>query len=333
MVDAHAPKIQTNDVARFIAAPVTAGLSRVVANLSALATESGLPGGEMAEQTIVSGGKKVRPIITLLAGALRPCDSERIVTMATAIELLHIASLIHDDTVDLAHTRRGQATVSSLFGSDVAVLLGDYVFASSATYVCDTGNIRVIRRFSETIMELAKGELAERFSVHDWSQTIDDYKLRIYDKTASLICTAAESGSVLSGAPEEQTEALRSFGYNVGMAFQIVDDVLDFTGSDEELGKPAGADLLQGTLTLPALLYAERQPSEPVVRRLLAGSREEDDLREMVSLIRESSVIDEALATLDSYRAAARDSLAALPDCRPRDSLEALIDYVTQRRN
>lgn len=333
MVEAQTTQAQLDDAARFIVDPVAAGLDRVVANLTSLAAESGLPGGDMAAQAIVSGGKKIRPTITLLAGALRPCDADRIVTMATAIELLHIASLIHDDTVDNADTRRGRATVSSIFGPDVAVLLGDYVFASSATFVCDTGNIRVIRRFSETIMELARGELAERFSVHDWSQTIDDYKLRIYDKTASLICTAAESGAVLSGATEEHVQALRSFGYNVGMAFQIVDDVLDFTASEEELGKPAGADLLQGTLTLPALLYAERNPGDAVVRRLAGGSRDEADLCAMAALIRESSVLNEALAALDDYRNAARAALAELPPSRPRESLEALIDYVTQRHS
>ncbi len=333
MVDAQTSQAKIDETARFIVEPVAVDLDRVIANLVAIARESGLPGGGMAEQAIASGGKKVRPIITLLAGALRPSDADRIVTMATAIELLHIASLIHDDTVDQADTRRGRPTVSSMFGGDVAVLLGDYVFASSAVFVCDTGNIRVIRRFSETIMELARGELAERFSIHDWSQSIDDYKLRIYEKTASLISTAAESGGVLSGAPEEHAQALCAFGCNVGMAFQIVDDVLDFTGNEEELGKPAGADLLQGTLTLPALLYAARSPEDPVVKRLRAGSRDEEDLRAMVSLIRESSVIDEALEALESYRAAARAALAALPDVRSRDSLEALIDYVTLRRS
>ena len=327
-----------SDTARFIAEPVAGDLDRVVENMKTLAEESGLAGDDMVAQAVVSGGKKIRPTVTLLAGALRsaalgPQEQDRLVKMATAVELLHIASLIHDDTVDKADTRRGQATVSSMFGPDVAVLLGDYVFAASATFVCDTGNIRVIRRFSETIMELARGELAERFSTHDWSQSIDDYKRRIYDKTASLICTAAESGGVLSGAPEEQNQALRSFGYNVGMAFQIVDDVLDFTSSEEELGKPAGNDLLQGTLTLPALLFAERHPREAVVKRLLDGSRDEADLHAMVAHIRESSAIDESLAALDGYRNAARAALSLLPDARPRESLEALIDFVTDRRN
>ncbi|MYA50952.1 MAG: polyprenyl synthetase family protein [Chloroflexi bacterium] len=318
--------------ARFIYEPVLNGLDLVTGNLGDLAENSGVP-RDMVSHVVEGGGKLVRPTITLLAGALRAGEEERIVKMATAVELLHIASLIHDDTVDHSEKRRGRATVSRLWGDDMAVLLGDYVFAASATFVCDTGNIRVVRRFAETIMELARGELTERISKHDWSQTSADYERRIYDKTASLICTAAESGGVLSGAPEEETQALRSFGYNVGMAFQIVDDVLDFTSSEEELGKPVGNDLLQGTLTLPALLFAAAHPNEAVVRRLRDGSRDENDLTAMVELVRNSSAIDETMAQLEGYRNAARAAVATLPDARARRSLDALVDYLAQRRN
>ena len=318
--------------ARFIYEPVLDGLDRVMGNLGDLAENSGVP-RDMVSHVVEGGGKLVRPTITLLAGALHQGEEERIVKMATAVELLHIASLIHDDTVDHSEKRRGRATVSRLWGDDMAVLLGDYVFAASATFVCDTGNIRVVRRFAETIMELARGELTERVSKHDWSQTSADYERRIYDKTASLICTAAESGGVLSGASEEETQALRSFGYNVGMAFQIVDDVLDFTSSEEELGKPVGNDLLQGTLTLPALLFAGSHPDEAVVRRLRDGSRDENDLTTMVEFIRNSSAIDETMAQLEGYRNSARAAVATLPDARARQSLDALVDYLAQRRN
>jgi heptaprenyl diphosphate synthase/octaprenyl-diphosphate synthase len=316
-----------------IYAPIAGLLEQVVENLRGLAGQARLSGDDdLLEHAVVSGGKKVRPAVTLLTGAFHPGHDDALVTMATAVELLHIASLIHDDTVDKADTRRGRATISRLWGNDVAVLLGDYVFATSATFVCDTGNIRVVRRFSETIMELAKGELAERFSIHDWHQTVDDYNLRIYDKTASLFCTAAESGGVLSGAPEEECRALNRYGYNLGMAFQIMDDVLDFQGTEEELGKPVGGDLLQGTLTLPALLYADRHPDETAVVRLRDGSREPDDLQALVERIRGSAIIDETIAVMNGYRDRARASLSELPDTRERRSLEALTDYVSRRR-
>jgi heptaprenyl diphosphate synthase/octaprenyl-diphosphate synthase len=317
----------------FIYEPVQAQLDMVVDSLRSLAGHAKLSSEDgLLEHAVVSGGKKVRPTVTLLAGALRDGPQDKLVTMATAVELLHIATLIHDDTVDKAETRRGRATISNIWGNDVAVLLGDYVFATSATYVCDTDNLRVVRRFSETIMELAQGELAEYFSTHDWGQSIDQYNQRIYNKTASLFCTAAEAGGVLSGAPDNECQALSQYGYNLGMAFQIMDDLLDFTGTEEELGKPVGNDLLQGTVTLPVLLFAAHNSDLPAMKRLTQGSQETDDLLTVVDLVRASSVIDETVAVMDGYKQSALDALTIVPQHRARESLEALTDYVSHRR-
>ncbi len=317
-----------------IYAPVRAGLDAVDENLRALAAESGLLGdASLLDHALVSGGKKVRPAVTLLAGASRPGREDVLVTMATAVELLHIASLIHDDSVDKAEMRRGRSTISREWGENVALLLGDYVFATSAVFVCDTGDIGVVRRFSETITELARGELAEQFSIHDWHQTVEAYNQRIYDKTASLFTTAAEAGARLSGAPDDEVAAFRSYGYNLGMAFQIMDDVLDFKGTEEELGKPVGADLHQGILTLPALLFAAAHPDDPVVRRLRAGGTAPDDLQAFVELVRSSSVIAETETAMDGYRQAAREALAGLPDTEPHRSLDAMTDYIGRRRS
>ena len=181
-------------------------------------------------------------------------------------------------------------------------------------------------------MELAQGELAEHFSTNDWKQTVEDYNRRIYDKTASLFTTASESGGVLSGAPEDACEALRQYGYNLGMAFQIMDDVLDFMGTEEEMGKPVGNDLLQGTLTLPVLLFAEQNPDEPSVQRLRDGGTDAADVQAVINLVRESPVIQESLAVMDDYRDKARAALQRVPAHRARQSLEALVDYVGQRR-
>jgi geranylgeranyl pyrophosphate synthase len=327
------PEASSPDV-NFIYEPIQERLDMVVDSLRNLAGHSKLSGEDgLLEHAVVSGGKKVRPTVTLLAGALRDGPEDKLVTMATAVELLHIATLIHDDTVDKADTRRGRATISNIWGNEVAVLLGDYVFATSATYVCDTDNLRVVRRFSETIMELAQGELAEYFSTHDWTQSIDEYNQRIYNKTASLFCTAAEAGGVLSGAPDTESAALSQYGYNLGMAFQIMDDLLDFTGTEEELGKPVGNDLLQGTVTLPVLLFAEQNPTLPALKRLTDGSTEPDDLRAVVDLVRASSVIEESAVVMESYKQKALDALTHVPQHRARESLEALTDYVSHRRS
>ena len=317
----------------FITEPVREGLERVNQHLAGVAGAARIPADTaMLQHAVVSGGKKLRPTLTLLAGSFHPGHEDALVTMGAAVELLHIATLIHDDTVDKADTRRGRATVGNLWGPDVAVLVGDYVFATSATFVCDTGNIRVVRRFSETIMELAQGELAERFAAHNWEQTIDDYNARIYDKTATLFCTAAESGGVLSHAPEDETQALYQYGYNLGMAFQVMDDVLDLAGTEEELGKPVGNDLLQGTLTLPVLRFAERYPHEPALVKVREGSREPQDLAALVAVVRESDAIAEAFAVMEGYRDQALAALRRLPATRERASLEALVAYATDRR-
>ena len=286
----------------------------------------------LLEHVMDTSGKKIRPAVTILASKFHPHTSTSPIIMATAAELLHIATLIHDDTVDNSAIRRGRATVSSRWGRNVAVLLGDYVFATSASFVCDTNNVRVIRRFSETIMELSSGELFEIFSAFDWTLTLDDYLNRIYKKTASLFCTAAESGAILSGAPEDAVQSLYQFGYNIGMAFQIVDDILDFQGTEEEVGKPVGNDLLQGTLTLPALLLMERYPHDNPIKSLFQDQDREANLRHTVEMVQNSSIIQDSYAVAHEYRDKAVAALHQLADNRARQSLLELASYVMERR-
>ena len=211
--------------------------------------------------------------------------------MAGAVELLHLATLIHDDTVDNSDLRRGKATVSNLWGPHVAVLFGDYVFAAAASVVCDTDNVRVIRRFSETIMDLASGELMEYFGVFDPDQSRSIYSDRIYRKTASLFRTAAETGAILSGAPEPEVEALKDYGYQIGMAYQIVDDLLDVQGGDAlSLGKPVGNDLRHGILTLPAIMLMERYPETNPIKALFQDREEIGNLEAALEMIQNSDI-------------------------------------------
>ena len=245
-----------------IYAPIRAELSMVEEKLRSLAPAEIGHLRPLLDYVAETGGKRVRPAITLLASHPYPHDVGKLVLMASAVELLHLATLIHDDTVDDSPTRRGQATVGSMWGHHVAVLFGDYVFATSATFVCDTDNIRIMRRFSETIMDLASGELIEFFGAFDPEQARELYNDRIYRKTASLFCTAGESGALLGGAPEDEVQAMRRYGYNIGMAYQVGDDLLDFEGDETDLGKPVGSDLLHGVLTLPTIMLQERYPGE-----------------------------------------------------------------------
>ena len=200
----------------------------------------------------------------------------------------------------------------------MAVLLGDYLFATSAIHVCDTNHVYVIRRFSETITELSKGELFELASSCDWTQDRDAYYERIYNKTASLFTVACESGAILSGASEAQAAALKGYGYNLGMAFQIVDDILDFSGSAVEIGKPVGSDLANGVMTIPSIIAGERFPDDNRVRRLFGDLRNEDALRDAVEQVQGPGRLWPRRSRRRS--ASAQRRAAASTSCRPARS-------------
>ena len=312
--------------------PVQERLDGVVDGLKEMANQRFPFLSELLDHVFSAPGKRMRPAITLLASNFNPHDETLSETMATAVEMLHIATLIHDDTVDDSAMRRGRATVSNLWGDSAAVLVGDYIFAASATLVCDTGNVRVIRRFAETIMELSSGELQELSDVFNPDQTMEQYYERIYHKTASLFTTASESGAVLSGLSENYVGALRDYGQNLGMAFQIVDDILDFDGNEQEIGKPVGSDLAHGILTLPALIAMERYPNENVIPQLFSRSGDEELLQRSVEMVQDAAILDECYAVANDYCAKARSSLMSLPKNASRDSLEEIIGYVTARR-
>ncbi len=315
-----------------IYAPVRSRLDLVEERLRALTGETHAELKSLLDYVLSSGGKRVRPAITLLASDFYPHDESKSIVMAAATELLHLATLIHDDTVDNAEVRRGRATVSSVWGKHLAVLLGDYVFAASATFVCDTDNIRVIHRFSRTIMELASGEISELFNCYNVQQAREQYYDRIYRKTASLFRTAAETGAILGNAPEPQVQALSAYGCNMGMAFQIVDDLLDVQGDPGELGKPVGSDLRQGILTLPAIMLLERYPDDNPIRALFEDRSADGPLERALEMINGSTILADCNAEVQKYCAAAASELESLPDCAARRSLQSLTNYAQQRR-
>ena len=335
-----------------IYAPVQAELRQVEEKLRNLANAEAPHMQPLLDYVTDAGGKRVRPAITLLASKIPgylprrngqqaavgetdeegEFDPEKPVLMASAVELLHLATLIHDDTVDESPLRRGRATVGNVWGQHVAVLFGDYVFATSATFVCDTRNIRVVRRFSETIMELASGELLEFFNTFNYEKARELYKDRIYRKTASLFCTAAESGALLGGGDETQAQALRRYGYNIGMAFQIGDDLLDVQGDPTSLGKPVGADLIHGVLTLPTIMLLERYPDDNPVAALFQDPEQDGRLRQALEMINNSTIIGDCEGVVQDYCDQAIAELMPLPDNEARSSLLDLASYVRERR-
>ncbi len=279
-----------------------------------------------------SSGKRVRPGITLLAGKFFQYDIDTLVPMATSIELFHNATLVHDDAVDNAMLRRGKTAVNSLWGDGVAVLLGDYLFSLAADLVCSIGNFRVMSMFAKTLTEISGGQLRETFSAYGWSQNRESYYEQIYSKTASLFAAATGTGAVLSDAPEEAVSALTSYGKNLGMAFQVIDDILDFIGDEGELGKPVGSDLLQGTLTLPVILLMEQRPQDNIQQRLAEKPGDQEEVARVIEMVRNSSILEECYQIAGGFSSQACRDLEALPKNASRGSLIDLADYVIERR-
>ncbi len=281
---------------------------------------------------VLTGGKGLRPALTLLSGKFYDYNLDYLLPMATSVELMHMATLVHDDAIDKSPVRRSQPTIYTVWGEDKAVLLGDYLFAKATEFATNTQNLQVIRLTAQTLMTISSGELNQAFSAFNLKQTREDYFQRISRKTASLFSMATESGAILSQAPEKSIEVLKGYGYNLGIAFQIVDDILDFIGTEEELGKPVGSDLAQGTLTLPAMLLLERYPEENPVKGLFQNGDKQENIGLAIELIRNSSIVQECYGVASDYCSKACHNLSLLPDNASRQALIQLADYVINRK-
>jgi len=306
-------------------------LARVEAELRSVGHDAGSVLHEAIHHHLSTGGKRLRPRLALLAGRVAGGDvSPELVRFATITELVHAASLVHDDTLDDSPTRRGVETVRSRYGNHLAVLVGDYLFAQAAILTASLGSLRLMALLAETIQSLVQGELAQLSAAYRIEASAENYESRIAAKSASLFVFAAEGGAVQAGAVEEQARALRNYAHYLGLAFQIADDVLDYTASADELGKPAGSDLANGVVTLPALYYLERVPPDAVERRLI---EEGGDMTRVIAAIRASDGPARALARARALAAAAADALCAFPPSPERDALHDLAAVTTGRRS
>jgi len=313
--------------------PIRKDLAKVESRLRSVSEVKFTHLSELLSHSLKGGGKHIRPALVLLSGKFNDYNLEHLLYMATGVELFHIATLVHDDAVDNSAVRHWRPTINKVWGQDKAVLLGDYLFAKATELITLTGNLRVIRLSSQTLMAISSGEINQSFNVFNLEQTYQDYLKRISSKTASLFSMATESGAILSHTPEKSVKALNEYGYNIGIAFQIVDDILDFTATEEEMGKPIGSDLVQGTLTLPAMLFLERYPEDNPVKRLFQnkGNRQEN-IRLAIESIRNSSIVQGCYAKASDYCAKACHNLKQLPDNPTRQALTELANYVIYRK-
>jgi geranylgeranyl pyrophosphate synthase len=279
-------------------------------------------------QLIGAGGKRIRPRLALLTGSLLGADPERLLPLAAAIELLHTATLIHDDLVDGAPLRRGRPTLNARHSPKVVVLAGDFAFAHAAQLAAETGSPAVMDMFARTLTTMAEGELIEA-SGEARIEGQEAYFRWIHAKTAVLFELASGAPALLSPADGPTVETMRRFGCHLGMAFQISDDILDFIGDPARVGKPVGSDLRQGVMTLPALYYFE---AHPALRP--AGERAEGPaLERLIAAVRSNGAIARALQKAQDFVSSALGILAGFPPGAERAALAALAASIVQRES
>jgi heptaprenyl diphosphate synthase len=293
------------------------------------------PVAEAMEQILEAGGKRLRPALVFLAAGLgRPKGTTDVVRAAMAIEFIHNATLIHDDLIDGAPTRRGLRTIHESLGPNPAIIIGDYYFAKGANLMSQIGNPSIDALLSQTVMTICFGEMLQLTSQRRYDQSLDEYYAKIERKTAVLLAASTYCGAVLGGLDEAQVEAIRRFGHLLWMSFQIADDVLDYLATEEEVGKPVGNDLKQGTVTLPLMLARHDPAVDGRLDAILEKAPLQDaDYAEVVRIVRGSRGIEESYGYAKAFGDKARAELQGFPPSPYRDAFESLTHYVVRRRS
>jgi octaprenyl-diphosphate synthase len=313
-----------------IYAPVQEDLLKVRGKIQSIGRIENQWLAEQLSYLVKETGKALRPALTLLSGKSFDYDITYLMPMAVSVELMHTATLVHDDAIDNALKRRGHATINSIWGDEIAILMGDYLFAKAGEFVADTQMPRVIKLFSQTLGIISSGEIGQFRGAFKLDPNRENYFRRIYSKTASLFSLSTQAGAILSKAPEDVVLVMKEYGDNLGIAFQIVDDILDFTSTDEAMGKPVGSDLIQGTLTLPAIMLVERFPKNNPVRQIFE-TRDKTYVPKAIEMVRNSDVIEMCYQTASEYCARACLNLKKLPDTPSRQALYDMADFVVER--
>lgn len=288
-------------------------------------------------KAIVSGGgKRLRPLLLLIAAKAYGDYHPKAIDVAAGVELLHTASLVHDDSIDKAALRRGNPTLNTELSTGAVILIGDYLFAQSAILAARPENPRVMVIFATTLAEICDGQIRETLEAHNLEQSMEEYESRIYGKTAALFAGAAEMGAVLAGGDDAQVTNFRQIGSDLGMAFQIVDDILDIREDSATIGKPSGNDLRQGVVTVPVMRFAAALPADAPQRHLIEGIvageiTDDATIEELMLEIKNSGALAEAEAIANEYVARARKRVATLPREDTREALNQLLDMAVIR--
>ncbi len=312
--------------------PVTEEIKLVEERMRSQADEAHPDLRAALEHLLAAGGKRIRPTLGLLVGNMLGAPLEKLITLGAAVELLHTATLVHDDLIDGSLLRRGMATLNARWSPPATVLTGDFLFARAAILAADTDHLPLMKLFSETLATIVNGELTQMFTSRGLINR-DNYYKRIYAKTASLFEMTSRSAAMVSPVSKETAEAMRDFGYQIGVAFQIVDDILDFTGDQSAVGKPLGSDLLNGLVTLPAIYYAEAHPDDvDIVSLPNGGWTNNDNMTRLVDNIRASDASKKAMLEAEQHVERALSRLEAMDPCAEREALENLAKYIVDRK-
>ncbi|MBM3550097.1 MAG: polyprenyl synthetase family protein [Alphaproteobacteria bacterium] len=289
---------------------------------------------ELAGHIVAAGGKRLRPMLTLAAARLCGHQGERHLKLAAAVEFIHTATLLHDDVVDESALRRSLPTANAIWGNQASVLVGDFLFTRSFQLMVEDGSLEVLAILSNASALIAEGEVAQLITSNDTSTTEQAYLDVIRGKTAQLFAAAARVGAVVAERPRAEADALESYGMNLGIAFQLVDDALDYAARQADLGKTVGDDFREGKITLPVILAFMRgsEDERRFWRRTLEdGEQQETDLAEAIRLIERHGTIADTLARARHYGAIARDALGLFPDHPIKRALTEAIDFAVER--
>ncbi|WP_110112973.1 heptaprenyl diphosphate synthase component II [Bacillus sp. CGMCC 1.16541] len=287
---------------------------------------------EASLHLLQAGGKRIRPIFVLLAGKFGDYNIERVKYIAVSLELIHMASLVHDDVIDDADKRRGKPTIKAKWDNRIAMYTGDYIFARSLEMMTRIKEIEAHQILSNTMVQLSLGEIEQIKDKYNLNQDLRTYLRRIRRKTALLIAVSCQLGAIATGASKDIHKELYRFGYYVGMAFQITDDILDFTSSAEQLGKPVGSDLLQGNITLPVLFAMENREFRNKVEQLFVVEHKDELIAEIITYIKSSDVIERSLDMSDQYLQKAINVLDHLPNNKAKKPLYQIAKFVGKRK-
>ncbi|MGP1908218.1 heptaprenyl diphosphate synthase component II [Metabacillus sp. JX24] len=299
-------------------------LEKTVSSTEPLLSEAGL-------HLLQAGGKRIRPVFVLLSAMFGEYDIEKVKKVAIALEIIHMASLVHDDVIDDAELRRGKPTIKAKWDNRIAMYTGDYLFARSLEIMTSLENVAAHQILSKTIVEVSLGEIEQIKDKYDYEQNLRVYLRRIKRKTALLIAASCQLGAIAGGVPESVHRKLFLFGYYVGMSFQITDDILDFTSTEEELGKPVGGDLLQGNITLPVLYAMEDDELKRKISKVHSRTTKEE-MDEVIRAIIASDAISRSVKVSDMYLEKGFKILSELPRNRARSALSSIAKYIGKRK-